>query len=304
MANEDPPGTYLWVGSIPPSWSQDLFRDFFSPYGELVYCYLGGPTGKTSSEQWGKLAYADQAQANLAILQCSGVELYGAGSQHWLKVRIYDWDKVSAENSDHWEAQTPQHQAQQVYLFHRFGITGNRGKGNVGWQPALPGYAREAPKGEQGREKGRPWAFQETILWKGHTRVGKGMATKGRSRPDGSQSLEEQGIPAHWSQPGYRFCDQAASSSDGAWANWRRVSPADRNPGKGPPAPLPGPPPPPGPLQQPPPPPPRHPPPPPLRPGPPPAPTRQSPTIQEAIEDYDYHLVEQQACQEALLRHS
>ena len=166
----------LWIGNIPRGWNADIFRDFFAQYGTLVECFLGGASGTSSWDQWGKVSYWTLQEAEAAISLAHGLEIHWPPGRehatfHKLQVKHYDHNRAGNQS---WESQAPEDQAQALALYARFGITGKGGKG-----------------------KGKGYAIPSWLLFKGEDKgkaKGKGE-DKGKGKDKGKEKGKTQDNP-------------------------------------------------------------------------------------------------------------
>ena len=168
----------LWIGNIPRGWNADIFRDFFAQYGTLVECFLGGASGTSSWDQWGKVSYWTLQEAEAAISLAHGLEIHWPPGRehatfHKLVVKHYDHNRAGNQS---WESQAPEDQAQALALYARFGITG---------------------KGKGGKGKGKGYAIPSWLLFKGEDKgkaKGKGE-DKGKGKDKGKEKGKTQNNP-------------------------------------------------------------------------------------------------------------
>ncbi|XP_020688656.1 polyadenylate-binding protein RBP45 isoform X2 [Dendrobium catenatum] len=83
QSENDPNNTTIFVGGLDPNVSEDLLRQVFSPYGELVHVKI--PIGK----RCGFVQFLNRASAEEALLMLQGTQLGG------LKIRL-SWGRNSS----------------------------------------------------------------------------------------------------------------------------------------------------------------------------------------------------------------
>ena len=149
MAGKDQGPYTLWVGNIPPTWTEGTFMSYFNQFGKTQNTYLGGACGTSSGDQWGKVSYLKHEDAEEALKETDGLQVecppgHPEANTHMLKVRWYV-QKEKQEGAP-FEELTPEGQREQVDRYVTLGLTGKRFSEEKGWhyaEPRIPDHIKE-----------------------------------------------------------------------------------------------------------------------------------------------------------------
>ena len=126
MDDKDQGPYTLWVGNIPPSWSERTFDSYFNQFGKTSNNYLGGACGKSSDDQWGKVNYAKFEHAEAALKETNGIQVECPPGDPEAKVSklTVRWYIQKKEGDHKFEELTLEGQLEQADRYATLGLTG------------------------------------------------------------------------------------------------------------------------------------------------------------------------------------
>ena len=148
MAGKDQGPYTLWVGNIPPTWTEGTFHSYFNQFGRTQNTYLGGACGTSSGDQWGKVNYLKHEDAEEALKETDGLQVECPPGDPEAKVSklTVRWYIHKKEGDHKFEELTPEGQLEQADRYATLGLTGRKFTEEKGWhyaEPRIPDHIKE-----------------------------------------------------------------------------------------------------------------------------------------------------------------